>query len=186
MSWLQTSPGHQQPWYWLCRYVGPSLTWGRILSTCVISMWSNDIKCKYTGMFMFPLKNLARKGLNAPPALPDIYRSWAAKKSERGPCCKLVELWPWPWPSANGCCQGHHDGCGHWVVWDECSWRGCADFRLADVCARDFGEPSRVLYQSFEAIREGSGLGTGELQKREEGYGVAINSSPPSAAYMHQ
>ena len=24
-------------------YVGPGLTWGRILSTCVISMWSNDI-----------------------------------------------------------------------------------------------------------------------------------------------
>ena len=24
-------------------------------------MWSNDIECKY--MFMFPLKNLARKGL---------------------------------------------------------------------------------------------------------------------------
>ena len=41
--------------------VSPGLTWGRILSTCVISMWSNDIKCKY--MFMFPLKNLARKGL---------------------------------------------------------------------------------------------------------------------------
>ena len=34
-------------------YVGPGLTWGWILSTCVISMWSNDIKCKY--MFMFPL-----------------------------------------------------------------------------------------------------------------------------------
>ena len=29
-----------------------TLTWGRILSTCVISVWSNDIKCKY--MFMFP------------------------------------------------------------------------------------------------------------------------------------
>ena len=42
-------------------YAGPSLTWGRILSTCVKSMWRNDIKCKY--MFMFPLKNLARKGL---------------------------------------------------------------------------------------------------------------------------
>ena len=28
-------------------YVGPGLTWGRILSTCIISMWSNDIKCKY-------------------------------------------------------------------------------------------------------------------------------------------
>ena len=39
-------------------YVGPGLTWWRILSTCVISMWSNDIKCKY--MFMFPLQNLAR------------------------------------------------------------------------------------------------------------------------------
>ena len=43
-------------------YVAPSLTWGRILSTCVISMWINDTKCKY--MFMFPLKKLARKGLN--------------------------------------------------------------------------------------------------------------------------
>ena len=42
-------------------YAGPDLSWGRILSTCVISMWSNDIKCKY--MFMFPLKNLAHKGL---------------------------------------------------------------------------------------------------------------------------
>ena len=45
-------------------YVGhvcPGLTWGRILSTCVISMWSNDTKCKY--MFMFPLKHLARKEL---------------------------------------------------------------------------------------------------------------------------
>ena len=39
-------------------YVGPSLTWG---STCVKSVWRNDIKCKY--MFMFPQKNLAHKGL---------------------------------------------------------------------------------------------------------------------------
>ena len=42
-------------------YVGPGLTRGRILSTCVISMGSNDIKCKY--MFIFPVKNLARKEL---------------------------------------------------------------------------------------------------------------------------
>ena len=41
--------------------VGPSLTWGRILSTCVKSMWWSDIKCKY--MFMFHLKTLARTGL---------------------------------------------------------------------------------------------------------------------------
>ena len=46
MPWLLTSPRHQQPWY---------------LRTCVTSMWNNDIKCKY--MIMFPLKNLARKGL---------------------------------------------------------------------------------------------------------------------------
>ena len=45
-------------------YAGPDLTWGRILRTCVISMWSNDIKCKYMYMFMFSLKNLARKGLS--------------------------------------------------------------------------------------------------------------------------
>ena len=31
------------------------------LSTCVRSIWSNDIKCKY--MFVFPLHNLARKEL---------------------------------------------------------------------------------------------------------------------------
>ena len=43
-------------------YVAPGLTRGKILSTCVISMWSNNIKCKY--MFMFPLKNSARKELN--------------------------------------------------------------------------------------------------------------------------
>ena len=62
MPWLLTLPGHQQPWYWLyVQHVGPGLTWGRISSTCVISMWSNDIKCEY--MFMFPLKNLARKEL---------------------------------------------------------------------------------------------------------------------------
>ena len=41
-------------------YVGPRIR-GSVLSTCVKSMWSNDINCKY--MFMFPLKNLALKGL---------------------------------------------------------------------------------------------------------------------------
>ena len=40
-------------------YVGPGLTWRRVSSTCVISMCSNDIKCKY--MFMLPLQNLEHK-----------------------------------------------------------------------------------------------------------------------------
>ena len=34
-------------------FVGPGPTRGRILGTRVISLGSNDIKCKY--MFMFPL-----------------------------------------------------------------------------------------------------------------------------------
>ena len=42
-------------------YVSSGLTWGRILNTYAISLWSNDIKCKC--MFMFPLKNVGRKGL---------------------------------------------------------------------------------------------------------------------------
>ena len=61
MPWLFTSLGHQQPWYDYVEYVYPGLTWERISCTCVISMWRNDIKCKY--MFMFTLKNLARKEL---------------------------------------------------------------------------------------------------------------------------
>ena len=41
--------------------VGSCLIWGRILTACVTSKWQKDTKCKY--MFMFLLKNLARKGL---------------------------------------------------------------------------------------------------------------------------
>ena len=60
MPWLLTSPGHQQPWYLQC---GICRSWSYLRKdfkycTCVISMWSNGIKCKY--MFMFPLQNLAR------------------------------------------------------------------------------------------------------------------------------
>ena len=43
------------------QHITPGLTWGRILSTCVISMWNNDIKCKY--MCVIPLIKLARKEL---------------------------------------------------------------------------------------------------------------------------
>ena len=42
--------------------VGSCLNWERVSNTCVVSMWRNDTKCKY--MFMFPLKILARKGIN--------------------------------------------------------------------------------------------------------------------------
>ena len=69
MPWLLTSPGHQQPRYDYIGYAGPYLTWGRILRTCVISLWRNGIKCRY--MFIFPLKNSARKGLI------DIFDSWS-------------------------------------------------------------------------------------------------------------
>ena len=64
MPWLLVSPGHQQPWYWLYR-MGRSLSCLRKISTsCDISMWKNDMKCKY--IFLFPLKNLACKGLSCP------------------------------------------------------------------------------------------------------------------------
>ena len=60
MPWLLTSPGHQQPWYWLCR-IGRFLSYMRkdfnYLRRINVEKW----QCKY--MFMFPLKNLARKGL---------------------------------------------------------------------------------------------------------------------------
>ena len=64
MPWLLTSPGHQQPRYWLYR-ICRSFSWGRIWSTCVMSMWSNDTKCKY--MFMYLLKNSACKRLRQIP-----------------------------------------------------------------------------------------------------------------------
>ena len=60
IPWLLTSPGHQQPWYWLCR-ICRSWSCLRLFSTVVISIRSNDMKCKY--MFIFPLKNLVRKEL---------------------------------------------------------------------------------------------------------------------------
>ena len=63
MPWLLMSPGHQQPWYWLYRTWRSFSYLRKDLSTCVKSMWSNDIKCKY--MFMFPLKNLACRGLKS-------------------------------------------------------------------------------------------------------------------------
>ena len=53
-------------------YVGPGLTWEMILSTCVISMGSSDIKWKY--MFIFPMKNLARKELMAVSHCLNQYR----------------------------------------------------------------------------------------------------------------
>ena len=60
MTWLLTSPGHQQPLYWLCR-IGMSLSYARrnFKYLCLFLVWRNDIKCKY--MFMLSLKNLARR-----------------------------------------------------------------------------------------------------------------------------
>ena len=55
IPWLLTSPGHQQPWYWLCRICR---SWSYLRKDfkylCHINLGSNGIKCKY--IFMFPLK----------------------------------------------------------------------------------------------------------------------------------
>ena len=62
-------------------YAGSCLIWGRISTTCIVPMWRNDTKCKY--MFMFPLKNLARKGLMFQkmnlPANPTVARPRPAR-----------------------------------------------------------------------------------------------------------
>ena len=46
------------------KYVNPGLIRGRISTIYGMSVWRNDIKCNY--MFIFSLKNFARKGLNIP------------------------------------------------------------------------------------------------------------------------
>ena len=73
MPWLLTSPGHRQPWYWLCRvgrflwYLRKDFNYLRRINV------ENDTKCKY--MFIFSLTNLARKGLSHQNAL------WLGKNS---------------------------------------------------------------------------------------------------------
>ena len=63
-----------------------------------MSMWSNDIKCKF--MFMFPLQNLARKGLRNPTyclfysvitkSIPYLLMPWWLKEpGHQQDCC-----WP--------------------------------------------------------------------------------------------
>ena len=102
MPWLLTSPGHQQPWSLrrhdinshdidYVEYVSLGLTWERILSTCAISMWSNDIECKYNSML--PLNNLARKGLKMKPLLEAIgsQNTWCHVRQRE----KTVITWVW-------------------------------------------------------------------------------------------
>ena len=60
MPWLLTSPEHQQPWYWLCRicrllsYLRKDFNY---MPRINVDKWHKMY------MFMFPLTNLARKGL---------------------------------------------------------------------------------------------------------------------------
>ena len=82
-------------WYWLCRICRSLFTWGRMLSTCVISMWSNGIKWKY--MFMFPRKNLARKELlfDALSARLLIKTSWTEANIHHAMRCRWLEKIRW-------------------------------------------------------------------------------------------
>ena len=62
VSWYLNSPSSLKLQdYTEYSIVHNSIIWGRISTTCVVSMWRNDTKFRY--MFMFPLKNLACKGL---------------------------------------------------------------------------------------------------------------------------
>ena len=77
MPWLLTSPGHQQPWYWLYR-ICRSFPYLRkcFKYLCQINV-EDDLKCKY--MVMFPQKNLACKGLTTNRA--PTPQAWCSRHS---------------------------------------------------------------------------------------------------------
>ena len=52
MPWLLAPPGHQPPWYWLCK-IGKSWSFirGRISIIYGMAVWRNDIKCKCMSIF---------------------------------------------------------------------------------------------------------------------------------------
>ena len=54
MPWLLASLGYQRPWYFV-GLMGLCLPWGRISTTCLISVWLNVSKCQY--MLVFPQYN---------------------------------------------------------------------------------------------------------------------------------
>ena len=78
---------------------GPCLTWERISTTCVISMWGNDKKCKY--MSICHLKNLARKGLSSYESSPPDHHSILLCLP--GLCWQTMCLAAW----LQGCPPGH-------------------------------------------------------------------------------
>ena len=60
MTWLLTSPGHQQPWYWLCRICR---SWFYLRKDFKYLCHINVEQWHKMYMFIFPLNNLARKEL---------------------------------------------------------------------------------------------------------------------------
>ena len=69
-------------------WVSSCLTWGRISTTCLMSMWRNEINCRY--ICMFPVENLVHKRLRwILVGLSISYWHlvlWAI--GNRGGCCK--------------------------------------------------------------------------------------------------
>ena len=166
MPWLLASPEHQQPWYWL-EQVGPCLTWERTSNTCVISMWRNDMKCKY--MFMFALKKLAYKGLkfhwSLLPGGHHQFRKWLG--AEEATSHYLNPIWTGPilsifqsficktytpsWYPPVGAGLGsrispHH----HWVV-AEVHWRGAQGWRSIFWVVATFNHVGRAFNLSMAA-----------------------------------
>ena len=91
MPWLLASPGHQQPWYWLSgslrrqdisnhdidyvEWVSPGLIRGRISIIFGMSVWRDDMKCKY--MFMYPLKKFSTQRVKH--CFPSSYIRWCPR-----------------------------------------------------------------------------------------------------------
>ena len=137
MPWLFTSPGHQQPWYWLYRICRSFSYLRKCLNTCVKSMWRNDIKCKY--MFMFPQKNLACKELIW--ALPVLYCNACIGHQFENSCLLMspLSLHPSPspmirilkYPAANKAgCSHTHNSKAHLFALLCLMWRCFGDSRM--------------------------------------------------------
>ena len=85
MLWLLASPRYQHPWYWLYRISCP--TWGRYSTTCVMSVWRNDLICRH--IFRFPKKKLAHK---EGPSRLEFHMTWCHISSE---CQRLMLTLAW-------------------------------------------------------------------------------------------
>ena len=103
------------------KQVGPSLPWRRISATCVMSLWRNDMNCKY--MFMFPIKNLAHKvnkRLTIDPCLHNSHHNCCITQQKNGSRSHLY--YAMVASSMNFHFPGYHQQCIIWARFPSLAW----------------------------------------------------------------